>query len=103
MDDTNFVDGAKADLYIDDMDEDGEASHGDGSNNPSDESYEDAITEYRPNKGDIENAAYNKYMCDEAMMDVPGGGPMRATVRCCVEDFNGSKVGTYHQNPLMDN
>ena len=39
MDDTNFVDDVGADLYIDEMDESDEASHGDGSNAPSDEAY----------------------------------------------------------------
>ena len=34
-------------------------------------------------------------------MDVPGECPIRGTVRCRVEDLDGTKVEMYHQNPLM--
>ena len=36
------------------------------------------------------------------MMDVPGEGLRRATVRRRVEDMDGEKVGTYNWNPLMN-
>ena len=67
------------------MDESGEASHGDGSNTPSDEEYGDMMVEERPDKGGIDDAAYENYIGAEVMIDVPVEGPMRATVRHCVE------------------
>ena len=77
MDDTNFVDDVGSDLYIDDVDEANEVSHGDESKTPSDESYGDLITEEFPKQDNIDHAAYEKY--------VPGEGPRRAKVRRCVE------------------
>ena len=44
LDYTSLVNDVEADLFIDDMDEANEAEHGDGSNNLSDESYEDIMT-----------------------------------------------------------
>ena len=35
-------------------------------------------------------------------MDLPVEGPRRASVRRCVEDLDGAKVGTYCRSPLMD-
>ena len=48
MDDTNFFDDVRDDLYIDNVDEGDEAAHGDGPNTPSDETYEDMMMEERP-------------------------------------------------------
>ena len=48
LDDTNFVDDVRADLYIDNADEVNEVEHGDGSNNLSDEAYENMKTEELP-------------------------------------------------------
>ena len=36
------------------------------------------------------------------MMDVPGEGPKRATVKRRIENEDGSRAGTYHRNPMMD-
>ena len=44
LDDTNFVDDIRADLYIDNMGESDESAHGDGSDTPNDESYGDMVT-----------------------------------------------------------
>ena len=60
------------------------------------------ITEEHHKQEDIEDAAFVKYIGDEVIMYVPGEEPRRATVRSCVEDSHGTKVGTYHWNPLMD-
>jgi hypothetical protein len=62
----------------------------------------DMLAEECPEQHDIDDAAYNKYIGAEVMMDVPGEGSMRATVKRRVEDLDGAKVGTYHRNPLMD-
>ena len=48
MDDTNFVDDVRADLYIDNADEVNGVEHGDGSNTLSDEAYENMKTEELP-------------------------------------------------------
>ena len=80
-----------------------EVSHGDGPNTPSDEAYGDMMAEERANQYDIDDVAYEKYIGAEVIMEVPGKGSRWATVRRCVEDLDGKKVGTYHQNPLMDN
>ena len=61
------------------------------------------MTEDSPEQDTIEDAVYNKFICVEVIMDVPGEFPRRATVRRHVEEFYGEKVGTYHQNSLMDN
>ena len=45
---TNFVNYVGADLYIDDVDEYDEASHGDGYNTPSNEAYGDMMKEDHP-------------------------------------------------------
>ena len=103
MDDTNFVDDVGADLYIYYVDEyDGE-SHGGGSNTPSDEAYGDMTTNERPEKDNIDNAAYEKYIGSELIMDVYGEGPRRETFIRRFEDLNGAKVGAHHWNQLMDN
>ena len=60
------------------------------------------MMEESPKQDDTDDAAYDKYIGAEVMMDVPGEGLRRATVRRCVEELDGEKVGTYHWNPLMD-
>ena len=55
-----------------------------------------------PGQDGIDNIYYNKYICVDIIMDVPGEGPRRATVRRRVEDLDGTKVVTYHRNTLMD-
>ena len=60
------------------------------------------MTEDCPKQDDIDDAAYDKYIGAEVMMDVPGEGPRRATVKRCVEDLEGKKAGSYHRNPMMD-
>ena len=83
------------------MDEADEAAHGDGSNASSDKAYGEMMTEECPEQDDIGDAAYDKYIGAEVMMDVPGEGPRRATFRRHVEDLDGTKVGMYHRNPLI--
>ena len=102
MDETNFVDDGGSDLYIENLDESDEAVHGDGYNTPSDEAYGYMMMEDFHEHDNIDGAAYDKYIVAEVIMEVPGEGPRRATVRCRVEDLDGEKVGTYHCNPLMD-
>ena len=60
------------------------------------------MMEESPKQDDTDDAAYDKYIRDELMMDVPGEVLRRATVRRCVEDLDGEKVGMYHWKPLMD-
>ena len=71
----NFADDVGADFYIDDVDEYNEAAHEDGSNTLSDEAYGDMMTEERPEKDNIDDAAYNKYVGAAVMMGVAGVGP----------------------------
>ena len=101
MDDTNFVDDVGDDLYIDAMDEADEAAQGDGDNALSNEAYGDMVVEESSEKDRIDDAAYNKYIGAEAMMYVLGEVPRRASVRLCIEELDGEKMGTYHRNPLM--
>ncbi len=102
MDDTNFVNDKGDDFYINDIKEADEAAHGNGSNTPTDKEYGDMLTEDCPKQDDIDDAAYDKYIGAEVMMDVPGEGPRRATVKRRVEDLEGKKAGSYHRNPMMD-
>ena len=45
LDDRSFVNDVRSDFYIDDVDEDGKAAHGDGSNTPINEEYGDMMME----------------------------------------------------------
>ena len=74
----------------------------DGANNPSDEAYDDMMVEEHPEQYHIENSAYHNNIGAKAMMDMPGEGPRWATFKRRVEDLDGSKVGTYYWNPLID-
>ena len=102
MDDTNFVDRVGDYLYVDGVYESDEEAHGDGSNTPSDKYYGYMMKEERPKQDDIENASHDKYIGAKVMINVPGEGTRRITFRCRVEYLDGTKVGTYHWNPLMD-
>ena len=75
------------------MDEVDEVAHGDGPNTLSDEAYGDMMAEERPKQYDIDDEAYDKYIGAEVIMEVPGKGSRRETVRRCVEDLDGTKVG----------
>ena len=105
LDDTKFTDdtGAEgAEFYIDNIEGADAVAHGEGSNTPSDAEYGDMLVDERPDKDDVDDAAYDKYIGAEVMMDVPGEGPRRATVKRRVEDLDGTKKGTYNRNPMMD-
>ena len=60
------------------------------------------MKEKRPKQDDMYKAAFNKYIGDKVMIDVPGEGQEGATFRCPVGDLDGAKFGTYHWNLLMD-
>ena len=64
--------------------------------------YGDMMTEERPDQDNIDNAVYGKYIGAEVIMDVSGEGPRRGKFRHRAEDLDGTKVGVYHQNPLID-
>ena len=98
----NFSDDVGDDFYIDDMDEADEAAHRNDSNTPSDEAYRDMMAEEHTEKNGINNAAYNKYIGEELIMDARGERTRRETLRNIVEELDGAEVGTYHCNPLMD-
>ena len=102
LDSMNFVDDVGAYFYLDNMDEADKVAHGDWDNNLSDEAYGDMMAEERPEQDYIDDAAYDKYIGVEVIMDVLGEGPRSATVRRRVEYLNGEKLGMYHQIPLMD-
>ena len=67
----NFVDDAGDDIYIEDMDEDNEAEHGDKSNTPSDDICGDMMEEENPEKDGIADADYDKYIGASVIMDLP--------------------------------
>ena len=102
LDGTYFVDDVGDDFHIDDVNEADDSAHRDRYNNLSDEEYEEMMTEERPNQDDIHDAAYGKYISAEVIMYMPGELPRRATVRRRVGYLDGTKVGIYHRNPLMD-
>lgn len=102
LDDKNFVNHEAGEFYLDDEYDDDVLAHGDGTNTPSNEEYGDMITEERPDQDDIDNDAFDKYIGAEVMLDVPGEGPKRATVKRRAETLEGTKLGNYHKNPLMD-
>ena len=95
MEDTNFVNDKGNDFYIDNINEADEAEHSDVSNTPTDKGHGDMLTEDCPEQDDIDDAAYDKYIGAEVMMDVSGEGPRRATVKRRVEDLEGKKTGSY--------
>jgi hypothetical protein len=101
LDDANFVNLDAGDFYLDDEYDDSGVAHGDGTNTPTDAEYGDMLTEDRPEQDDIDNDAYDKYIGAEVMMDVPGEGPKRATVKRRAENLDGP-IGNYHRNPMMD-
>ena len=100
--DTNFVNPEAGDLYIDELDKSDEASHGEGSQTPYGRKYADMIQEELPEKNDVDDKAYDKYIGAEVMMDVPVEGKRCATVNRRVDNIDGNKSGTYHQNSMMD-
>ena len=102
MDNKKCFDDVGDDFYIADMYEVDEAAHGDWSDTLIDESYWDMMTDDLPKQEKIDNASCIKYIGAEVKMGVPGEGPRRSTFRCHVEESGGTKVGTYHRNPLMD-
>ena len=77
-------------------------AHGDGSNTLSGEAYGYMMTEESPENDNIDDDAYDKYIGTEVIMDVWGEGLRRATVRHCIEDLDGAKVGIYYRKPLID-
>ena len=95
----NFVNPAGNDMYIDDIDGADAAAHGDGSNTPTDKNYGDMITEARPEIYNIDSDIYNKYIVAEVMMDVPGEGPQRETVKHRVEGMDDTIGGTFTGTP----
>ena len=102
LDGTNFIDDVGNYFYVDNVNESNKSVDGDGYNTPTYEAYRDMISEQRPYQYNIDDVAYDKYIGSEVIMNVPGEGPMRVTVRYHVEDLYGMKVVTYHQDPLMD-
>ena len=102
LDDTNFTNPEAGELCIDDIDDADEVAHGDGSNTPSVDEYADMEPEERPERDDVDDDAYDKYIGAEVMMDVPGEGSRRATVKRRVRNEDGTAAGTHHRNPLMD-
>ena len=79
LDDTNFVNPEAGELYIDEVEDDDEAAHGDGTQTPDDDEYAEMKTEERTEQDDVDSKTYDKYIGSEVMMDVPGEGPKRAT------------------------
>ena len=90
LDDTNFVNPEARELYIDEFEYENEAAHRDGTQMPDDDEYADMNTEERPKQDDVDFETYDKYIGSEVMMDVPGEGPNRATVRRRIENEVGS-------------
>ena len=70
LDDTDFLDDVRADFYIDDMDEANETAHRDGANNLSNDAYGAIMAEERPDQDDIDDAARDKYIGAEMIMDM---------------------------------
>ena len=102
LDDTDSVNPEVGKLYIGEMDHADDVAHRDSSNTPSDEEYANMKTEDRPEQDDVDDEAYDKYIVAEVILDVPGEGAWRATVKHRVENADGMKAGMYHRNPLMD-
>ena len=102
MDDTNFTNPEAGELCIDNIDDSDEIAHADGSNTPSDDEYADMKPEEIPERDDVDNGAYDKYIDTEVMIDVPCEGSRRATVKRRVRNEGGKSAGMHHRNPLMD-
>ena len=102
LDDTKFTNKGAVDMCINDIDNAGEATHCYGSNTQSDDWYIDMLPEDRPYRDNLEDDAYDRYIGAEVLMDVPGAGSRRATVKCPVSNNIGKVVGTHHEKPLMD-
>ena len=62
LDETNFTDDVGAEFYIDDIEDADAAAHGDGSNTPSDKEYGDMMAADRPEKDEMDEAGYDKYI-----------------------------------------
>ena len=75
---------------------------GNGTQTPDDDEYAEMNTKERPEGDDVDSKIYDKYIRSKAMMDVPGEGPKRATVKRRIENKDGSQAGTYHRNPMLD-
>ena len=102
LDDTNFVNPESSDLYIDEVDDENDVAHGDITQTPGQDEYANMNTEERTDQDNIDGKAYDKYIWAEVMMDVPGEGPRRATVRQHVENEDSSRAETYHRKPLIN-
>ena len=102
LDDKNFVDDVRADFYIDDVDKSNDAAHGDGSNSPNNDAYGDIMMEDLPEDYAIDDTFYDKYISAEIIIDFPKEVPRREIFIRNVEDLDGTKVGTDHQNLLVD-
>ena len=102
LDDTNFVNPEAGELCIDEIDDEDEVAHGDGSNTPSDVDYSSMRPEERPEQDYMDYEDYDKYIGAVVMMDVPGERLRRATVKRRVKNNDGTSAGTHHRNPLMD-
>ena len=89
-------------MCIEDIDDVDKAAHGDGSNTPSGDEYADILTEDRPDCDNLDDDAYERYIGADVLMDVPGEGSRRATVKLRVRNEDGKVVGTHHRNPLID-
>ena len=89
-------------MYIDEVEDEEEAAHRDGTPTPDDDEYTDMNTEELPKQDDVDSEKYDKYIGAEVMMEVPSEGPKRATVKRRIENEDGLRAGTYHRNLLMD-
>ena len=55
-----------------------------------------------PDHDDFDDDEYDRYISVEVLMDVPGEGSKRATVKCRVRNDDGTVVATHHWKPLVD-
>ena len=70
LDNTKFTDDQGTEFYIDDLEDADAAAHGDGSQTPSDADYGDMLVEERPDRDDVDDEAFNKYIGAEVMMEL---------------------------------
>ena len=68
-------------MYINEVEDEEEAAHGDVTQTPDDDEYADMNTKEPPKQDDVDSETYDKYIVSEVMMDVPGEGPKRATAK----------------------
>ena len=68
-------------MYIDEVGDEDEAAHRDGTQTPDDDEYADMKTKERPEQDDVDSKTYDKYIGAEVMMDVPGEVPKHATMK----------------------